>query len=121
MGGGGAGGPDGGRVGVRASRCALRDLEPTDRTPGIEPAVLGIEPSGSNHGLEPELRARGESWYVADAGSAGCRESYGCRFISYCLIVLLSHVESLPFDFLILPLRAPVRAVRARGRGHGRR
>ena len=59
MGGGGAGGPDGGRVGVRASRCALRDLEPTDRTPGIEPAVLGIEPSGSNHGLELAARARG--------------------------------------------------------------
>ena len=59
MGGGGAGGPDGGGVGVRASRCALRDLEPTDRTPGIEPAVLGIEPSGSNLGLELAARARG--------------------------------------------------------------
>ena len=32
--------------------------------------------------------ARGVSWYVADAGSAGCRESYGGRVKSYCLIVL---------------------------------
>ena len=31
----------------------------TDRTPGIEPAVLGIEPSGSNLGLELAARAGG--------------------------------------------------------------
>ena len=60
---------DEGRLVVDVGRSGRRDRgtrfcvyprdRTTDRTPGIEPAVLGIEPSGSNLGLELAARARG--------------------------------------------------------------
>ena len=64
-----------------------------------EPKMGSLEPPGSNplySGSNPRdrttgsnsLRARGVSWYVADAGSAGCRESY--RGVGSNLVVLLS-------------------------------
>ena len=101
-------------VGVRAGGCAVASAIPAARWPGgygvgltsdkdrltSQSTRRPVTTAHTAHANAPSyvmwatgsnsLRARGVSWYVADAGSAGCRESYGGRVKSYCLIVLLS-------------------------------
>jgi hypothetical protein len=87
---------------VRACVRTPRRAEMPTSFPG---RTLGIELSGSN-----SLRARGGSWYATDAGPAGCRESYGGRHVSYCLIVLL------PLELITRVTHNPLADVGALGR-----
>jgi hypothetical protein len=107
---------------VRDARTQT-DPNPRDRTRCTRDRTLG---------LEPRARTRcargGLSWYVADAGSAGCRESYGGRVKSYCLVLQsrptrdrnsrTHHIRHNSWSFTRGPLCSRVREAR-RGRSDG--